>query len=331
MEEISRMLEALERLGAFMSGSALQLPLVADSVAALAAFALPSGLLYLALRRRDIEHRGLLVLLALTLLAWGLNHALGAVALLQAPPERIWIDGAKGTVAALALLTAVVFWSLFPALLRLPSARSLRRTNAGLAQEASRQQQALRETEERLALYRALFDKCESGLALVTPDGEWIAANGALAAQLGVSDPLRQPPAALFGAPLLDPDHPSRSEERARQGDEGEQRWIETRTTLLCDRQGRPQALLLQTRDLTPEKRVAQLRAEGERQAAERNAQIASLAAQLEAEQGERQAIEAEAARFARLLVQANGRMEQLERQVARVIGETGGESRGTR
>jgi len=158
---------------------------LADAGIVFAGVLLPAGLAYLALRRRDLEYRGLLWLCAAALLALAAAHAAAVWDLWSPDPQRGGTT--KATAAVLMLLTAGVFIGWLPRAQRLPSPNQLRRANATLSREAFEQQQQLRASRTRAALYTEAMRQAGIGLAVVTPAGAWSEVNPRFLALLGAA------------------------------------------------------------------------------------------------------------------------------------------------
>ena len=169
----------------------------AEAATALALLLLPLGLLYLALRRRDLGYRGLLVLCASALFALAVVHGFAAWQLWWPDPER---GGRLGAIAATLLaVTALAFLAWLPRARRLPSPAQLRRANATLSREAFEQHQELRERRARAALVTQALLQADTALALVSPGGGWSEVNPRFLTLLGVKRMDLESPEALLG------------------------------------------------------------------------------------------------------------------------------------
>lgn len=104
---------------------------ITDLVIALACFALPFVLIYIAKRRRDLPLTWLVLTLGLAVIAGGIAHALAAWNIWH---TTYWAASvAKMLTAVFAILTALLLWRYLPELLSLPSQRQLQNANESLA------------------------------------------------------------------------------------------------------------------------------------------------------------------------------------------------------
>lgn len=110
-----------------------------DVLIAIAYFAIPLALLKVVHARRDIRHRGLVLLFASFILLCGITHAVSVVTL--------WwpIYPAQGAIKLMtgivSLTTAVVLFRLVPTLVALPSSRDLEQANERLREEVAKHEQ----------------------------------------------------------------------------------------------------------------------------------------------------------------------------------------------
>lgn len=111
---------------------------------------IPAALMAFVRRRKDLEHRGTVILFALFIMACGLTHLVGALTIWY-PYYGLQALVKVGT-AVVSVLTAVMIWPLIPELLRIPSPSSLQKlnreledTNRSLKIEIAERRDALRE------------------------------------------------------------------------------------------------------------------------------------------------------------------------------------------
>ncbi|HWK74071.1 MAG TPA: ATP-binding protein [Povalibacter sp.] len=102
-----------------------------DLLMAMAYFAIPFALVYVARRRRDLPLSGLLVWFGIFIVACGATHL---VDVWNVWHTEYWIEGLLKIVAAAASVpTAILLWRALPDLLSLPSQRQLQEANESLA------------------------------------------------------------------------------------------------------------------------------------------------------------------------------------------------------
>ena len=109
----------------------LWLNVVPDLLIALAYFAIPAVLVYVARRRRDLPFNSLFVWFGIFIVACGLTHLLDAWNVWH---TAYWIEGfAKLLTAAASVPTAWLLWRALPVLMAFPSRGQLQQTNDSLA------------------------------------------------------------------------------------------------------------------------------------------------------------------------------------------------------
>lgn len=106
-----------------------------DLLIFLAYFAIPLALLKVLKQRKDIKHRGLVLLFASFILLCGLTHAVSIVTLWwPVYPAQGFVKLATALVSA---TTAVVLFRLVPVLVAIPSRRDLEHANSRLQEEVA--------------------------------------------------------------------------------------------------------------------------------------------------------------------------------------------------
>lgn len=122
-----------------------------DLLIFLAYFAIPLALLRVVRRRKDLQHRGLVLLFAAFIMLCGLTHALSIVTLwIPIYPLHGFVKLATGLVS---VTTAIVLFRLVPILVSIPSPADLERANESLRREIVDHEttlSALREAREQL-------------------------------------------------------------------------------------------------------------------------------------------------------------------------------------
>jgi signal transduction histidine kinase/ActR/RegA family two-component response regulator len=131
--------------------SLIWLHVISDAVIAIAYFTIPIALLKFVRRRKDLAFNWMFVCFAIFILACGLTHVLGVIAIWR-PYYRL--DGVVKAITALASIgTAIALWRLIPAALLLPSPSQLHQANESLGQEVverKRIEAELRATHDEL-------------------------------------------------------------------------------------------------------------------------------------------------------------------------------------
>ena len=113
---------------------------LSDAAIAAAYFSIPIALMYLALRRKDLIHRWVLVLFSSFIVACGITHLFGI--------WTMWVPSygvealAKMVTAAVSLSTAIMLWPLMPTLLAMPSSQQLAIQNKRLEEEVAERRAA---------------------------------------------------------------------------------------------------------------------------------------------------------------------------------------------
>jgi len=133
--------------------------ILSDLVIASAYFSIPIALMWLAVRRKDLIHRWVLVLFSAFIVACGITHLFGI--------WTMWVPSygiealAKVATAAVSMTTAIMLWPLMPTLLAMPSSQQLSMQNRRLAEEVAERKSA----ETRL---QVLNDELEQRVAART-------------------------------------------------------------------------------------------------------------------------------------------------------------------
>lgn len=307
---------------------AVLLHALANTGIALAAVSLPTGLAYLALQRRDLEHRGLLWLFVVALLALAVAHGMAGWDLWVPDP---WRSGtAMAGAAILMLLAAAVFLFRLPRVRRLPNARQLRQANATLSRETLAQQQELRASRARATLYTEVLRRAGVGLALVTPAGHWGDINPRFLELLGIRREDLGSPADLLGA-----DYAKAAPEGAREW-EGKNRRLRLSWRPLIHKENQHLGWLVECAEIPPEPKTDEraltaLRAELEGRLAEQSRALDTASARLEEEMGlRRQALE-QVRRLAEQLMRSNARLNQIDERIGTLARRDPATGLGTR
>src|SRR3990170_3752475 len=109
----------------------LWMHVVADILIAMAYFAIPFVLIYVARRRRDLPFSWLLVCFGVFIVSSGLTHLMAVWNVWHA---QYWLEGLIKVIAAAASVpTAILLWRALPFILSVPSRRQLRDANESLA------------------------------------------------------------------------------------------------------------------------------------------------------------------------------------------------------
>lgn len=109
----------------------LWMHVIADILIAMAYFAIPFVLLYVARRRRDLPFNWLLVCFGVFIVACALTHVMDVWNVWH---TNYWLEGLiKVITAAASVPTAILLWRSLPFILSVPSQRQLRDANESLA------------------------------------------------------------------------------------------------------------------------------------------------------------------------------------------------------
>jgi signal transduction histidine kinase len=109
----------------------LWMHVIADILIAMAYFAIPFVLLYVARRRRDLPFNWLLVCFGVFIVACALTHVMDVWNVWH---TNYWLEGfIKVITAAASVPTAILLWRSLPFILSVPSQRQLRDANESLA------------------------------------------------------------------------------------------------------------------------------------------------------------------------------------------------------
>lgn len=109
----------------------LGMHVISDLLIAMAYFAIPFVLVYIARRRRDLPFNGLMLCFGIFIVCCGLTHLMDVWNVWHA---HYWLEGlVKVMTAAAAVPTAIMLWRALPAILAVPSQRQLRDANESLA------------------------------------------------------------------------------------------------------------------------------------------------------------------------------------------------------
>ena len=121
--------------------SLLALHVVSDTLIAISYYSIPLALLWLVVRRRDLQFGWALMLFATFILACGTTHLMDIWTLWHADYALQGI--VKALTAIVSVLTAILLWPLVPRLLEAPSPAILAQANARLADQIREKQAAL--------------------------------------------------------------------------------------------------------------------------------------------------------------------------------------------
>jgi signal transduction histidine kinase len=113
---------------------------ISDLVIASAYFSIPVALMWLALRRKDLIHRWVLVLFSSFIVACGITHLFG-IWTMWVPSYGLEAIG-KIVTAAVSMTTAILLWPLMPAVLSMPSSEQLAAQNRRLEVEIAERRAA---------------------------------------------------------------------------------------------------------------------------------------------------------------------------------------------
>jgi signal transduction histidine kinase len=109
----------------------LWMHVIADILIAMAYFAIPFVLIYIARRRRDLPFTGMLLCFGIFIVCCGLTHVMDVWNVWN---THYWLEGLIKIVTAVASVpTAIMLWRALPAILSVPSQRQLRDANESLA------------------------------------------------------------------------------------------------------------------------------------------------------------------------------------------------------
>src|SRR5687768_15250852 len=109
----------------------LWMHVIADILIAMAYFAIPFVLLYVARRRRDLPFNWLLVCFGVFIVACARTHVMDVWNVWH---TNYWLEGfIKVITAAASVPTAILLWRALPLILSVPSQRQLRDANESLA------------------------------------------------------------------------------------------------------------------------------------------------------------------------------------------------------
>ena len=109
----------------------LWMHVIADVLIAMACFAIPFVLIYIARRRRDLPFTGMLLCFGIFIVCCGLTHLMDVWNVWN---THYWLEGLiKAITAAASVPTAIMLWRALPAILSVPSQRQLRDVNESLA------------------------------------------------------------------------------------------------------------------------------------------------------------------------------------------------------
>jgi len=109
----------------------LWMHVIADVAIAMAYFAIPFVLVYIARRRRDLPFTGMLLCFGIFIVCCGLTHLMD---IWNVWHTDYWLEGIiKVATAAASVPTAITLWRALPAILSVPSHRQLRDANESLA------------------------------------------------------------------------------------------------------------------------------------------------------------------------------------------------------
>ncbi|OCW57762.1 sensor histidine kinase [Hoeflea olei] len=119
---------------------------LSDLTIFLSYFIIPTAMLYLYYRRRDLVPDRIFLLFSAFIIACGLTHLVGFITLWD--PIYGFEGVLKAGTAVISGLTAVASWMLMPAALKLPSTKTLKHKNSALASAMLQQRQANAELEQ---------------------------------------------------------------------------------------------------------------------------------------------------------------------------------------
>jgi signal transduction histidine kinase len=109
----------------------LWMHVIADILIAMAYFAIPLALVYIARRRRDVPLNRLLLCFGIFIVCCGLIHVMDVWNVWR---TDYWLEGIIKVVAAVTSVpTAILLWRALPTILSVPSRRQLRDANESLA------------------------------------------------------------------------------------------------------------------------------------------------------------------------------------------------------
>lgn len=142
-----------------------------DALIFLSYFAIPTALLIVMKRRRELPHRGLIILFASFIMLCGITHLLSIVTLWV--PIYPYVAFVKLATGLVSMMTAIVLFRLVPTLVSLPSPtdlnsvneqlrkeilaheetlQALKQAHASLEKKVEERTSELRETNDRMAL-----------------------------------------------------------------------------------------------------------------------------------------------------------------------------------
>ncbi len=163
------------------------LNVTSDAAIALAYFSIPTVLVMLIRKRKDLPFSWIFGLFGLFIVACGTGHILNIWTLWY---PTYWLSTAEKLLTALvSVTTAVVLIPLLPVALALPSPRQLQAANEQLAAEITerkRTEAILKETLAEAQSLNAILDNLADGLLVTDRAGQVVRMNPALATMYGL-------------------------------------------------------------------------------------------------------------------------------------------------
>jgi PAS domain S-box-containing protein len=140
-----------------------------DLLTAFACYAIPTAILIILSRRRDLQFRPVLLLFAAFIVACGTTH-LFSVATLWMP--LYWSEGAvKAVTALLSVITAAVLWPMLPRLLAAPSAAQMQALTTQLESQIAERDLAARHLNDSRRQLRNLYARTPAALHAMDGNG----------------------------------------------------------------------------------------------------------------------------------------------------------------
>jgi PAS domain S-box-containing protein len=140
-----------------------------DLLTALAYYAIPTAILIILARRRDLLFRPVLLLFAAFIVACGTTHLFSVVTLWL---PLYWTEGGvKAFTALLSVTTAAVLWPMLPRLLAAPSAAEIRALNLRLEAQVAQRDITARHLNDSRKQLRRLYARTPAALHAMDRDG----------------------------------------------------------------------------------------------------------------------------------------------------------------
>ena len=164
----------------------IALHVISNALIAFAYISIPIIIYSFVRYKKDLQHKHLFALFGLFIFACALTHIM-AIVVIWLP--FYYLEGIVLAITALAsIATAFILLRVIPVLIKMPTAHELEKVNQQLQQEIARRNAAEQLLHISMEKSQQIFDQPLTGLAITSPQRQWLQVNPHLCQMLGYTE-----------------------------------------------------------------------------------------------------------------------------------------------